>query len=604
MKIFSRLIYVCLYIWVLLFIPHASVFAAGEFQADYDVQYAISPAGKTIVTQTITLTNKLANFYPKQYSLLVDSDRISSVIAYDDEGVITPIISVKEGRTDIILTFNAKNIGLGKISSFSLRYEHAGIASKNGNIWEVYIPGIANDPDIATYDVTLSVPPSFGSASYISPLPSKEQTWTKDQMISGGIAAAYGTEQYFDVSLIYELSNPLLTSQSIGLALPPDTAYQKVTVKRLHPKPETTERDKDGNWLAYYTLMPAQSFSVTADMQVRTYLYPRKDYFQPKINSSVYTQQRTYWETSDPDITALAASYRTPDAIYRYVSRILTYDYDRINAPTERLGARKALDAPNTALCTEFTDVFIAIARAAGMPARRNIGYAYTNNARLRPLSVESDVLHAWPEYYDRQNNIWIPIDPTWAHTTGGADYFSKLDFNHIVFAINGVDSSLPYPAGFYRKAETKTKNVHVDFSQSVSTLLPPKISISIEFPQQVGTGTSVRGQIIVHNEGGESAYLLPIDAQSDIGGIVIHEIIDELLPYATQKIPITAHIPQSLNKKTGTIHVQAYEASVSTSFTVQPMYILYGIVIAIACIILLLSVHLLRLLWKRLHKK
>ena len=41
-----------LFLLFLLFPAH--VFASGEFQADYNVQYAIAPTGKTIVTQNIT----------------------------------------------------------------------------------------------------------------------------------------------------------------------------------------------------------------------------------------------------------------------------------------------------------------------------------------------------------------------------------------------------------------------------------------------------------------------------------------------------------------------------------------------------------------------
>ena len=58
----------------------------------------------------------------------------------------------------------------------------------------------------------------------------------------------------------------------------------------------------------------------------------------------------------------------------------------------------------------EFTDLFVAIARAAGIPARESVGYAYTTNSRLRPLSLVTDVLHAWPEYYDADKKIWVHL--------------------------------------------------------------------------------------------------------------------------------------------------------------------------------------------------
>ncbi|GAI19887.1 unnamed protein product, partial [marine sediment metagenome] len=65
------------------------------------------------------------------------------------------------------------------------------------------------------------------------------------------------------------------------------------------------------------------------------------------------------------------------------------------------MGALKALNSKNPVVCMEFTDLFIALCRAAGIPVREVNGYAHTNNPKLRPLSLTLDVLHAWPEYYD-----------------------------------------------------------------------------------------------------------------------------------------------------------------------------------------------------------
>jgi len=582
-------------------VPVSSVFATGEFQADYDVQYAIAPTGKTIVTQHVTLTNKLTNYYPKQYSLLLDSDKITKIIAYDDGGVITPTISVKDGKTDIALTFNVKNVGLGKTTQFSLRYEHSGVASQNGHIWEIYIPGITNDPDIGAYDVTLAVPPTFGTASYLTPPPARDFTWTKEQMIRGGIAAAYGTEQYFDVTLKYSLSNTSMTQRKLlGLALPPDTAFQKVTLNSLSPKPHTVERDEDGNWIAYYDVLPAHTTNVTADLAVTTFLTARDGFTDLLADRTAYLTPKKYWPADDAKIMELAAKYKTARSIYSYVSSALTYDYALVDAVTERLGATGALNTPDRVVCTEFTDLFIAIARAAGIPARRNVGYAYTNNPKLRPLSLASDVLHAWPEYYDDTKNIWVPVDPTWANTTGGADYFTKLDFNHLVFAINGLDSSLPYPAGFYHDPSSKAKDVNVEFAKAEPVAKPAHISYRIEFPQQVASGSKTDGSIAVTNDGGESVYTVSVDARSDIGNISVSDVIPELLPYATVRIPFTARLPQTVTASRGTITAHVNDAAISTAFTVQPLYVLYAVIGGIGIIVSLILGRIGFLLWTK----
>ena len=128
----------------------------------------------------------------------------------------------------------------------------------------------------------------------------------------------------------------------------------------------------------------------------------------------------------------------------------------------------------------EFTDTFIALSRAAGIPAREINGYAYTENPHVQPMGMVSDVLHSWPEYYDKEKNFWVPIDPTWGNTTGGVDFFHKLDLRHFAFVIHGVDSSKPYPPGSYKLGANPQKDVYVSFGK-LPKMRNPKISIKSE---------------------------------------------------------------------------------------------------------------------------
>src|SRR5205085_322452 len=146
-----------------------------------------------------------------------------------------------------------------------------------------------------------------------------------------------------------------------------------------------------------------------------------------------------YWQTNDPAIKALGQELKTPKDIYEYVVKTLSYDFTRVTDDKPRLGAALALKNPTSAVCREFTDLFIAIARSAGIPAREVDGFAYTENAKQRPLSLVKDILHAWPEYYDTNKKTWVMVDPTWGSTTGGIDYFQVLDLDHFAFAIKGI---------------------------------------------------------------------------------------------------------------------------------------------------------------------
>jgi transglutaminase-like putative cysteine protease len=600
MKIF---VYLLLCLFVYSFIPH--VYAVGEFQADYDVQYAIAPSGTTIVTQNVTLTNKLTNLYPQKYTITIDSEKIKNVIAYDNGGLVTPQISQKSGKTEIMLPFNEKIVGLGKQLRFSLRYENMDIAQKNGNIWEVNIPGVTSDPDLATYLVSLRVPPTFGNNAYMSPPPASGNRWTKEQMVQGGISAAYGTKQVFETSLSYFLENPTVTVKTMEISLPSNTAFQTVVINSLEPKPKTVLEDRDGNWLAQYELLPTQRLDIVAKATVTTAMYPPEGFTQALDDPTAYLKPLKYWESQNPDIQELAKKYTTAREIYDYVVRTLSYDYQRINQTPIRKGAVLALTNPTNAICMEFTDLFIAIARAAGIPAREIIGYAYTNNVRLRPLSLVSDVLHSWPEYYDSARNLWVPIDPTWANTTGGVNYFDKLDFNHIALAVQGISSDYPYPAGFYKKSGSNSKDVNVQFSDKIPSPQEGQLSVSFVFPKKVSSGFAANGSVVIENSSGVPIARKAVTIQSTPFDVAHAEELRNIPPFSKISIPISIALPSYFMQGKGFIAVTAGDQVTRYDFDIEPFIYRFTIPFFIIAVILIaIAFFSLRshILWK--HRK
>ncbi len=552
--------------------PFHATLSAGEFEANYDVQYAVAPNGTTIVTQNITLTNKLTNLYPQKYSIVIDSEKITNVIAYDARGIITPVITQKDGKTQIVLTFNDRVVGLGRSLTFTLRFENGDIAQRNGQIWEINIPGIAKDADIARYAVTLSVPQSFGPNAYMSPMPASDGRWNKEQMQSGGISAAYGNEQVFELTLRYAVQNSRITPGLSEIALPPDTAFQRVTIQSLLPKPKTVLRDLDGNWLAQYDLLPSQLIDIVAHVIVAVRLTPYEDYKDHLENPDEYTKPLQYWETMDKQIIDKASTYRSPRQVYDFVVETLSYDYERVNQNPVRKGAVAALKSPGNSICMEFTDLFIAVARSAGIPAREVIGYAHTTNARLRPLSLVSDVLHSWPEYYDAEREIWIPVDPTWANTTGGVNYFDKLDFNHIVFAIHGRSSDYPYPAGFYRKPGAVGKDVDVTFARTVPAPVEAKLDVSIDFPTSVTSGNPANGTVVVRNMHGVRIPSATVSISSSPKDVAFTQTENDIPPFAQLSYPFRIDLTDYFARGTGSITANAGGTSVTHTYTITPL--------------------------------
>ncbi len=512
---------------------------------DAKVEYRLEESGKTQVTHTITLENVFSNLYATSYALVLDNIKPINPVAYQDNIPISLTSKVEGDRTTLAVTFPNPVVGKGGRRTFNISFEEASLATRTGEVWEISIPRLSSSEAFRTYSVSIVIPNSFGKEAYISPKPLNVETkdglsiytFDKDLIAKTGITAGFGQFQVFSFTLNYHLENPLNKSALTEIALPPDTAFQKVSYQVLNPLPENVSVDEDGNWLASFRLSPRERIDVKGSGYVqifashRPFLKPT----QEALNSEL--KESAYWQTNDPEIKSLARRLQTPKAIYDFVSTNLTYDYQRVKPNVERTGAKKALANPKSAICMEYTDLFIALARAAGIPAREVNGYAYTENPTIQPLSLVADVLHSWPEYWDSERQAWIPVDPTWASTTGGIDYFSKLDLRHFTFVNHGRDPQKPYPPGSYKLGTNPQKDVFVSFGQLPA---PKETSVKIEArpPSALPfVGSSI--DILITNPGPGALYNLAPTISFD-GKVVSKGSIDVLPPFAKREVSVS----------------------------------------------------------------
>jgi hypothetical protein len=199
-----------------------------------------------------------------------------------------------------------------------------------------------------------------------------------------------------------------------------------------------------------------------------------------------------------------------------------------------------ALDNPDSAVCLEFTDLFIALARSAGIPAREVDGYAHTENERQRPLSLEEDILHAWPEYYDYERQTWVMVDPTWGKTTGGVDYFDTFDFDHIAFVIKGEDSVYPVPAGGYKSSTgPRTRDISVSFDPEFKKP-QPSLSFIVDAKDEYFAGFPIDAKLIVSNAHGGLSPLTDVRVESDNLSPGSYSLtVEPIPPYGHREIPV-----------------------------------------------------------------
>jgi transglutaminase-like putative cysteine protease len=443
--------------------------------------------GEATVQNNISLTNNFANIYPREYYLETGID-IKDVTAWDKEGNILQSVENLDKKTKIKLSFNKPGIGKKKKTTFTVKYSTSELSERKGNVWEISVPAIENMERIDSYSLEIIVPASFGNLSYASVKPketvlSQNQTkmsFIEEQLQGKPLVLAFGNSQFFDFTLTYFLKNKFQEARIFQIAIPPNTASQDIYYRLISPKPRSIQEDENSNWLAEYLLAPGEKKEIIVKGKVKIFPQPRKNhYYNDPDNVYLFLKETKYWDTNNPEIRRLAKKLKTPRAIYQYVVDLLDYNFDRVTQSSLRKGASIALKSPQDSVCTEFTDLFIAIARAAGIPAREIQGYAYTTNTKLRPLSLKTDILHAWPEYWDKNKKMWIQVDPTWGKTTGGVDYFNTFDLNHFAFVIHGTNPELPAPAGSYPDFNNRQKTVKVTFSRQTAENIVSKVNPS-----------------------------------------------------------------------------------------------------------------------------
>jgi transglutaminase-like putative cysteine protease len=571
-------IFVIFFLFFVFLFFNKSVFADSKnFSTTYNVVYNVNNDGVTRVTLNIGLKNKTSDYYASSYEVQTGFDNISNIYVEDGSGKIDFQTQKNDKGTSVSFDFNEKTVGIDNTQKFSISFDTNEISKNYGSVWEVNIPGLSNQSDYEDFSVEVKTPKSIGPLSIIKPALFDLETnnnsifFSKKDLGNGGVSIAYGTTQVYDFNLTYHLENKNLYPTRTEIAIPSDTNYQDVSINNISPRPEDVVIDKDGNWLAQYKLLPSQKLDVKVTGKARIYHIPRKEELS-KLKRNDYLKADKYWEANDPQIVKLAKGLKTPENIYKYVTENLKYDAKRVEETQIRLGAIGTLKNKTSAVCLEFTDLFITLTRAAGIPARAVEGYANTTNSADRPLSLFEDVLHAWPEYYDDKKQAWIMVDPTWENTTKGVDYFNVLDFDHFAFVIKGEESDYPVPAGGY-KIKKETKDVKVSTS-SIYNEENPKVDISTLVAKNYTGGLPIEGEITVINNSSVATY--PQNVKISVKGLKPASqnfYIDKIPPFGKKIIPISFKPAPLLTNSSYLIKINIGNNTIEKKILILPFY-------------------------------
>jgi len=584
------------------------VYAEQKFGSTIKTDYYLQEDGIVKVDQRVTLENLTAESFATQYGMVVYTDDLESVVARDSLGNILEDYQKVDEQTQISLKFNEEAVGLGAELKFRISYTTNSLFKDQGRIKEISIPASPDSDSINNYTAVLHIPSRYSKTRHYKPAPAQldenAALWTNMELEEIGATVFIGESQYYKVSLKYELANDGLTTVTRGITIPPDTAYQKVTLNSINPKPENVILDQDGNWVAEYKLSAKDSLEIVVDLVIETFIEPRDGFPTQSVDKKAYLAEQEYWEVNDPELNRKGKELKKIEDIYNYVATHLSYNYQKVVDEGGRVGAKVAdVDATN-AICTEFTDLFIALSRAANIPAREVNGYAYASDPNTQPLSLVLELLHAWPEYYDHKLNLWKPVDPTWGNTTGGVDYFNSLDYNHLTFVQRGISSTSPLSAGMFQNVEA-TDFINVELLDKLPETKVEDIKLELDLPASSPAGREVVGYLVITNPNMIALLNVLVNLESHPVKVVTPlTTVDVLPPLATVRVPFKLAASYNLETVDNTVRASYRDLIVEQNIVIanwkellKPY--LMGVVVG-SVVLLIVALFIRARLWKR----
>lgn len=515
--------------------------ANDDFFTSLQSVYEVTPSGQTRVQHTITLRNTTPTAVARRFSFQVASVDVKETQILLNKQTIRASQVTTDAHTSIGVEFPQQIVGQDKTQELVIQYLTSDTTTINGRVIEVNTPLLEESSIYDEYGVKIITPASFGLPSRALPQPTASIEENGNIVSSFSpengepISVLFGTEQFFSFSISFPLINSSSQPTIVQVALPPDTATQLVNYIELTPQPTALKEDLDGNWIATYQLPATSQQTAVVKGNLKRTLEPAPHSIAAPPTRAL-TQALPFWETSASEVRSILNNSNSLESSYYTLLSQLRYNPSRTATLENRLGAQQALEQPDQATCLELNDSLIAVARAQGVPARRVIGYAYSNNPVSRPNCWYNQQLHVWTELYDEVQGQWMAVDPTWHVLSGGMQGWYLRDLNHLTLSINGHSSTDPLPAGIDQQP--------AQFEIAVTSAPPetaPEFDLSLSTHKVLGIPIPGQYVVTIVNKSGVALHQINVRPTITDSRVLLtfSETQTSLLPYQTVELPL-----------------------------------------------------------------
>lgn len=397
-------------------------------------------------------------------SLLV-TDEFGNNLKYSSE--------VTSGGNVVLKVETPRRVSQNFDLTLKISYKSYGLLIKSGLIRDLYIPSFSEDYTFVsenikeTVNTNIKIPKKYGEINFIVPeidIFERESYWevTVDQESligrQGWIQIGNKQQYTFQITQPYKkTTNIALTFNTYKIILPRDInsgpISQKVFFKNFSIEPFYTYLDDAKNLVGVFRVPSNSSGAIFIDGFVLIEQNKKFDFKNtlnisdiPKEFLEKYTRPSAYWESDSEEILAEALKikgdltnvFEIASKAYKYVIERIDYSEVKRFGSNTRQGALKTLQG-GAAVCMEYSDLYIAILRAIGIPARAAFGYGYS------PLdfstSDDGTISHQWAEVYFPGPNQWIGVDTTWGES---GSVLIGGDLNHFYTHVAYLDPETP----------------------------------------------------------------------------------------------------------------------------------------------------------------
>jgi hypothetical protein len=356
---------------------------------------------------------------------------------------------------------------------FTLNYEHPGLIFKNGAVRDGYIHAFSpsfqfeSPTTVFTFNTTLVHSKYMPPVNFVVPEPDSVREegnkifykFSQQSLIDQFVWIQFGVEQNYQFKISQKIgstdSNPTGFINRYEMILPRDilgpVVNQKVYFESITPEPIGIYSDDLGNIIGVFEFNSHEEFEVVINgfavvsidnaINLGELVGDIQDIPESTLRKN--TTPSTYWEVDAPDIRKQAEKiapteknvFAITDEMYKFVVDTIDYSTVKRFGLNERQGALATLNG-GAAVCMEYSDLFLTLMRARGIPTRAIFGYGYDP----RVDSAEQEP-HQWVQVYMPGVDSWVDVDVTWGES---GDKLIGGDLNHFYTHVATVDPNTP----------------------------------------------------------------------------------------------------------------------------------------------------------------